>query len=132
MLRQILPWQMKSTFIIICFSLFCPEMPCFARDSGVIVKCSEITDCGKSEQSPASCYYLLVVKLVVKRKFLLLRVFTTNRTTVSSSSTICNNCFPLMPFFTLPPHFFITLRLKFTWKQFSIFIIIPFTSNFWS
>ena len=41
-------------------------MPCFARDSGVIVKCSEITDCGKSEQNPASCYYLLVVKLVVK------------------------------------------------------------------
>ena len=48
-------------------------MPCFASDSGIIVKCSEITDCGKSEQNPASCYYLLVVKLVVKRKFLLLR-----------------------------------------------------------
>ena len=41
-------------------------MPYFARDSGVIVKCSEITDYGKSEQNPASCYYLLVVKLVVK------------------------------------------------------------------
>ena len=34
--------------------------------SGVIVICSEITDWGKSEQNPASCYYLLVVKLVVK------------------------------------------------------------------
>ena len=31
-----------------------------------MVKCSEITDYGKSEQNPASCYYLLVVKLVVK------------------------------------------------------------------
>ena len=28
----ILPWQMKSIFIIVCFSLFCPEMPCFVRD----------------------------------------------------------------------------------------------------
>lgn len=36
--------------------------------------CIEITDCGKSEQNPASCYYLLVVKLVVKGKWLLLRV----------------------------------------------------------
>ena len=49
-------------------------MPCFVRDFGVIVKCSEITDCGKSEQNPASCYYLLVVKLVVKVKELLLRI----------------------------------------------------------
>ena len=48
---QRVPWQMNSIFIIICFSLFCPEMPCFARVSGVIVKCSEITDCGKSEQN---------------------------------------------------------------------------------
>lgn len=35
---------------LFCFSLFCPGMPCFARVSGVIVICSEITDCGKSEQ----------------------------------------------------------------------------------
>ena len=41
-------------------------MPCFAKDFGDFVVCSEITDCGKSEQNPASCYYLLVVKLVVK------------------------------------------------------------------
>ena len=59
---------------LFCFSLFCPGMPYFARDSGVIVKCSEITDYGKSEQNPASCYYLLVVKLVVKGKGLLLRI----------------------------------------------------------
>ena len=49
-------------------------MPCFARFSGIIVICSKITDCGKSEQDGASCYYLLVVKLVVKGKLLLLRV----------------------------------------------------------
>ncbi len=42
-------------------------MPCFARFSGIRVVCSEITDCGKSEQNLVSCYYLLVVKLVVKR-----------------------------------------------------------------
>ena len=59
---------------LFCFSLFWPGMPYFARDSGVIVKYSEITDYGKSEQNPASCYYLLVVKLVVKGKGLLLRI----------------------------------------------------------
>lgn len=48
-------------------------MPCFARVFGVIVICSKFTDCGKSEQDGASCYYLLVVKLVVKRKRLLLK-----------------------------------------------------------
>ena len=47
----------------------------FARVSGVIVICSEITDCGKSEQNPSSCYCLLVVKLVVKGKRLLLMIF---------------------------------------------------------
>jgi len=50
-------------------------MPLFAKDSGVIVKCSEMTDCGKSEQDLASYYYLLVVKLVVKRGW-----FTTKKT----------------------------------------------------
>ena len=50
-------------------------MSCFARVSGVMVICSEITDCGKSEQNPASYYYLLVVKLVVKGKRLLLKIF---------------------------------------------------------
>ncbi len=42
-------------------------MPYYAKDFGDFVVCSEITDCGKSEQNLASCYYLLVVKLVVKR-----------------------------------------------------------------
>jgi hypothetical protein len=49
-------------------------MPCFAMVSGMHVVCSEITDCGKSEQNRACCYYLLVVKLVVKGKGLLLRI----------------------------------------------------------
>lgn len=35
--------------------------------------CSEMCECGKSEQNLASYYYLLVVKLVVKQKFLLLK-----------------------------------------------------------
>ena len=50
-------------------------MPCFASVSGIRVVCSGITDCGKSKQNPASCYYLLVVKLVVKGEGLLLRIF---------------------------------------------------------
>lgn len=37
-------------------------MLCFARVSGVIVKCSVNADCGKSEQDLASYYYLLVVE----------------------------------------------------------------------
>ena len=49
-------------------------MPYFARGSGIHVVCSEITDCGKSEQDCACCYYMLVVKLVVKGKGLLLRI----------------------------------------------------------
>ena len=44
---------------------FAPECPVLQGVMGGMVKCSEITDCGKSEQNPASCYYLLVVKLVV-------------------------------------------------------------------
>ena len=50
-------------------------MPCFARDFGYFVKCSENTNRGKSEQNLASFDYLLVVKLVVKGKWLLLRIF---------------------------------------------------------
>ena len=49
-------------------------MPCFARVFGCFMSYSEMTECGKSEQSLANYYYLLVVKLVVKRNFLLLRV----------------------------------------------------------
>ena len=70
-------WLSKISFFQTSISLFCPEMPCYAKDFGDFVVFSEITDCGKSEQNPASCYYLLVVKLVVKRNFLLLRIFTT-------------------------------------------------------
>ena len=50
-------------------------MPCFARVSGIMVMCSEITDCGELVQNGAYCYYLLVVKLVVIGNGLLLRVF---------------------------------------------------------
>ena len=70
-------WLSKISFFQTSISLFCPGMPCYAKDFGDFVVCSEITDCGKSEQNPASCYYLLVVKLVIKRNFLLLRIFTT-------------------------------------------------------
>ena len=42
----------------------------FARVYGDFMVCSEICDCGKSEQNPASCYCLLVVT----GKFLLLRI----------------------------------------------------------
>lgn len=53
-------------------------MPCFARVFGVIVICSEITDCGELVQNGAYCYYLLVVKLVVKGDGLLLRILNTH------------------------------------------------------
>lgn len=55
-------------------------MPCFTRDFGVYVICSEIAECGKSEQDGASCCYRLVVKLVVKRE----RVTTKNFRDISS------------------------------------------------
>ena len=51
-------------------------MPWFAKVSGDFMVCSEMCECGKSEQNLASYYYLLVVKLVVKRIFLLLRVLS--------------------------------------------------------
>ena len=35
-----------------------------------MVKCSDITDCGELVQNGAYCYYLLVVKLVVKGEIL--------------------------------------------------------------
>jgi hypothetical protein len=49
--RQMLPKQMKRTFIMVLFTPFCLKMPCFAMVSGICVVCSEITDCGKSEQN---------------------------------------------------------------------------------
>ena len=48
----------------------------FARFSGDFLLCSEMCECGKSEQALASYYYRLVVKLVVEGKGLLLRSFT--------------------------------------------------------
>ena len=60
-------------FVSPCFS---PECPVLQGILWIRVVCSEITDCGESEQNPASCYYLLVVKLVVKWKMLLLRINT--------------------------------------------------------
>ena len=71
-----LPWQMKSTFIIVLFLLDLPGNALFCEVFRMIYICSEMTECGKSEQNPASCYYLLVVKLVVKGDGLLLRIFS--------------------------------------------------------
>lgn len=56
-------------------SLFCPEMPYFARVPGYLMPCSEPNKCCKSEHILASYCCLLVVELVVKRIFLLLRIF---------------------------------------------------------
>ena len=45
-----LPWQMKSTLIIVLFLLLLPRNALFCKIFGIRVVCSEITDCGKSEQ----------------------------------------------------------------------------------
>jgi hypothetical protein len=63
----LLPWQMKSIFIIVMLCSFLLEMPRFTRDSGCFMICCQNADCGKFEQILASYYHLLVVKLVVKR-----------------------------------------------------------------
>jgi hypothetical protein len=47
----------------------------FARVTGCFIVCSEIAECGKFEHNFASYYYLLEIKLVVKRDWLLLRIF---------------------------------------------------------
>ena len=68
-----MPWQMKNIFIIVLFLLDLSGNAQFCKVFlGEIVAYSEITDCDKSEQNLASYYYLLVVKLVVKRIGLLL------------------------------------------------------------
>lgn len=69
----LLPWQMKSTFIIALFLLVLPGNALFCEGFRRVVVCSEITECGNSEQDLVNYYYLLVVKLVVKENFLLLR-----------------------------------------------------------
>ena len=69
---------MKSIFIIVLFLLVLPRNALFFEGfrefccSYFALKC---VDCGKSEQNHASCYYLLVVEIVVKGKGLLLRIF---------------------------------------------------------
>ena len=67
------PWQMKSIFIIVLFLLVLPGNALFCEGFRRVVVCSEITECGNSEQDLVNYYYLLVVKLVVKENFLLLR-----------------------------------------------------------
>ncbi len=62
-----MPWQMKSIFIIVLFLLDLPGNALFCEVFRMIYICSEMTECGKSEQDLASYYYRLVVKLVVKR-----------------------------------------------------------------
>ncbi len=62
---------MKSTLIIILFLLVLPRNALLCE--GFRGFC--ITDCGKSEQNPASYYYLLVVKLVVKWEILTTKGF---------------------------------------------------------
>ena len=65
---------MNNTFIIVLFLLDLPRNALFCKGfRGYCVICSKFTDCGKSEQDGASCYYLLVVKLVVTSKRLLLK-----------------------------------------------------------
>ena len=66
---------MKSTLIIVLFLLDLPGNALFCKDFRVLYVFSEMTECGKSEQNLASYYFLLVVKLVAKRKGLLLRIF---------------------------------------------------------
>lgn len=70
-----LPWQMNNTFIIVAFLLNLPGNSLFARVFGCFMSYSEMTEySGKSEQSLANYYYLLVVNLVVKENCLLLRI----------------------------------------------------------
>ena len=70
---------MISTFIIVLFLLVLPRNALFYEGFRefccCLYFCSEMCDCGKSEQNHASCYYLLVVEIVVKGKGLLLRIF---------------------------------------------------------
>jgi len=49
--RQMLPWHMNSTFIILFLSCSILVFVDFMRLSALFVLCSEITDYGKSEQN---------------------------------------------------------------------------------
>ena len=79
-------------FISPCFA---PKYPVLQGISGIMVIRSEITDCGKSEQNPASCYYLLVVKLVV----------VLNHVSPSAISMTSSSAFGNFPFY-MPPAYF--------------------------
>lgn len=37
------PWQIKSTLIIVLIYSFCPKMPCFASNSVCFVKCVNVS-----------------------------------------------------------------------------------------
>ena len=67
------PWQMKSTFIIVLIYSFLPGNALFCKGFREFCEMLRNDESGKSEQNLASYYYLLVVKLVVKQKYLLLR-----------------------------------------------------------
>lgn len=60
---QRVPWQMKSTLIIVLFLLDLPRNALFCKEFRGFVKCVFFL---ASWQNGASCYGLLVVKLVVK------------------------------------------------------------------
>ena len=64
---QRVPWQMKSTFIIVLFLLDLTRNALFARDFGGLWNVCCRGHLGKIEQDGASYYGLLVVKLVVKQ-----------------------------------------------------------------
>lgn len=57
-------------------------MPRFARDSGYFIFRFGMTECGKSEQDLASCYFMLVVK----RGGLLLRIELTGPNYIGASA----------------------------------------------
>lgn len=70
-----LPWQTKSTFIIVLFLLDLSRNALFCKGFRGLINVCFCWHLGKIRQDEACYYYLLVVKMVVKRKFLLLRIF---------------------------------------------------------
>ena len=76
--------------LIIYFNYsFCLEIPCFARHSGLFMKCSEITNHFKSEQDLASFYRLLVVKgFCLLRKRQIIRRISHSASSATSMSKV--------------------------------------------
>ena len=70
-----LPWQIKSTLIIVLFLLVLPRNAMFARDFGDLWNVCIGWHLGKIGQDGASCCGLLVVKLVVKRDLVTTKQF---------------------------------------------------------